>query len=390
MRGSGDGASSGDTSKAAGVDARGLTHPDPRLRAPGGLAGCCQLNRSHPALVTSEDPEGETLPDRRPNDASAIAVAAGCENNESTGMARGRCRAGVILALPASPAQRRALLEMARALASDTVPLVETRIADRDRLAWSGEFTPVANVLENGRGFVIVQGPPEEPLSLETQLAAYWVVGQILGEPVAQNVAGNRLYDVRDTGQLLSQGARFSVTNYESTFHTDASFEDDVVDYAGLLCVQAAKSGGLSQLVSGYTAAAELALAGTAAIEVLTQPFHVDRRGGVRPGETPTAQRPVLARRGNEIVYRYLRTWIEAGHDKAGVPLTHDQVRALDALDAALNRGDLRVEFMLRPGDMLWINNRWLLHNRTAFEDHAEPALRRHYVRLWLRRRPEL
>lgn len=33
---------------------------------------------------------------------------------------------------------------------------------------------------------------------------------------------------------------------------------------------------------------------------------------------------------------------------------------------------------------MLVTNNRWILHNRTAFEDHAEPELRRHYVRLWL------
>jgi alpha-ketoglutarate-dependent taurine dioxygenase len=282
-----------------------------------------------------------------------------------------------------------ALLDRARTLSRGSVPLAETRIADSDRLAWSAGFAPVADALENGRGFAIVHGPSEERLSLEIQLALYWAVGQVLGEPVAQNVAGTRLYDVRDTGQSLSQGARFSVTNYESTFHTDASFEDGVVDYVGLLCLQTAKSGGWSQLVSGYSAAADLAQADPAAIEVLTRPFHVDRRGGVRPGETPTAQWPVLARRGNEIVYRYLRTWIEAGHHKAGVPLTGDQVRALDALDGTLERGDLRVEFMLRPGDMLLINNRWILHNRTAFEDHAAPALRRHYVRLWLRRRPE-
>ena len=86
------------------------------------------------------------------------------------------------------------------------------------------------------------------------------------------------------------------------------------------------------------------------------------------------------------MLYRYLRTWIEAGHDKAGVPLTLEQLRALDALDETLARHDLRVEFMLRPGDMLWVNNRWILHNRTAFEDHTELARRRHYVRLWLRR----
>jgi len=292
-----------------------------------------------------------------------------------------RCR------LPASSAG--ALLDLARALASGPLPLVETRLPEGDRLDWSGGFAPVADALENGRGFVIVHGRSHEPLSLEVQVALYWAVGQILGEPVTQNVAGARLYDVHDTGQSLNQGARFSVTNYESTFHTDASFEENVVDYVGLLCVQTAKSGGLSQLVSGYSAAAELAAADPAAIEVLARPFHVDRRGGVRLGETPTAQWPVLAHRGSEIVYRYLRTWIEAGHQKAGVPLTDEQARALDALDRTLARSDLRVEFMLRPGDMLLINNRWLLHNRTAFEDHTEPALRRHYVRLWLRRRTE-
>jgi Taurine catabolism dioxygenase TauD, TfdA family len=266
---------------------------------------------------------------------------------------------------------------------------VETRLADSHRLAWSGDLRPVADALEHGRGFVIVQATPEDRLSLESQLALYWVVGQILGEPVVQNVAGVRLYDVRDTGQSLSQGARFSVTNYESTFHTDASFEDSVVDYVGLLCAQTAKSGGSSQLVSGYSAAAELALADPAAMEVLGRPFHVDRCGGMRPGEGPTAQWPVLARQGDEILYRYLRTWIEAGHDKAGVPLSGDQALALDALDGTLARSDLRVEFMLRPGDMLLVNNRWVLHNRTAFLDHDASALRRHYVRLWLRRRLE-
>lgn len=281
-----------------------------------------------------------------------------------------------------------AMLDLARILASAPGPLVDTRLADRDRRAWSDAFAPVADALENGPGFVIVDGLAGRNLSLEHQRSLYWIVGQILGEPVTQNVDGVRLYDVRDTGQSVSQGARFSVTNYESTFHTDASFEDDLVDYVGLLCLQTAKSGGLSQLVSGYSAAAELALANPAAVEVLMRPFHVDRRGGVKSGESPTTQRPVLTRTGPEIVYRYLRTWIEAGHDKVGIPLSHNQVSALDALDQILARPDLRAEFMLRPGDMLWINNRWILHNRTAFEDHADPSLRRHYVRLWLRRSP--
>jgi alpha-ketoglutarate-dependent taurine dioxygenase len=58
----------------------------------------------------------------------------------------------------------------------------------------------------------------------------------------------------------------------------------------------------------------------------------------------------------------------------------------LDALDRVAAEPELRVEFMLRPGEMLFANNRWLLHNRTGFEDHEEPEKKRHYVRLWLQR----
>jgi hypothetical protein len=36
---------------------------------------------------------------------------------------------------------------------------------------------------------------------------------------------------------------------------------------------------------------------------------------------------------------------------------------------------------------MYFINNRWILHNRTAFIDHSELEQRRHLVRLWLQRR---
>ena len=61
--------------------------------------------------------------------------------------------------------------------------------------------------------------------------------------------------------------------------------------------------------------------------------------------------------------------------------------QGLDLLDACLAQPELRVDFLLKPGEMLFVNNRWILHNRTAFEDHAEPEQKRHLVRLWLRAR---
>jgi alpha-ketoglutarate-dependent taurine dioxygenase len=269
--------------------------------------------------------------------------------------------------------------------AKDSTPrTTDLRLSVGERATLARELEEVRRALEDGRGFVILEGLPKG-WSPDEVRAAYWLVGLALGEPVEQNVQGELLYEVRDTGRQLAEGARFSVTNYESSFHTDNSFGDGVADVVGLLCLQTARAGGLSQVVSGHAVRRVLATDRPEALAVLCRPFHVDRRGGVRPGEAPTVERPVIEETGQGLLFRYLRFWIEAGHHKAGLPLTPTQRAALDALDEVLRRAELRVEFTLRPGQMLLFNNRWLLHNRTAFEDHPEPERRRHLVRLWLR-----
>ena len=49
------------------------------------------------------------------------------------------------------------------------------------------------------------------------------------------------------------------------------------------------------------------------------------------------------------------------------------------ANDPALN---LMMEF--QPGDMQFVHNHTILHDRTAFEDFPEPERKRHLLRLWL------
>jgi alpha-ketoglutarate-dependent taurine dioxygenase len=262
--------------------------------------------------------------------------------------------------------------------------LTAIRLAEPLRTECAKALRPVREALERGRGFAIVEAPPGKRLGSDDLQLLYWLVGQGLGRPFEQNVQGTLLYDVRDIGHDLTKGARFSVTNYESSFHTDNSFGTDVLDYVGLLCLQTAKAGGRSQVVSGFAVHKELMARRPEVLENLYQPFHIDRRGGVREGETATIQFPVIQSERGELLFRYLRYWIEVGHEKAAQPLTTEQVTALNVLDEFLNRRDLRVEFDLKPGDMYFINNRWILHNRTAFEDHPEPERRRHLVRLWL------
>jgi Taurine catabolism dioxygenase TauD, TfdA family len=279
-----------------------------------------------------------------------------------------------------------ALDSILRTRRRDSQAVTDLQVPEALRHTVAEDLQTVHTALEAGRGFAVLTAEQATRCSPRDWPAVYWLVGQLLGQPIAQNVQGTLLYDVRDTGQDVRYGARFSVTSAESTFHTDNSFGTEVLDYVGLLCLNPAQTGGQSQIVSGQTVWKDLRTKHPDAAELLCQPFHFDRRGGLRPGDEPTIQFPIFSGEGPELLIRYLRYWIEAGHEKAALPLTTDQVNALDLLDHIAEEPSLRVEFALRPGEMLFVNNRWIMHNRTGFQDYPEPERKRHYVRLWLQR----
>ena len=65
-------------------------------------------------------------------------------------------------------------------------------------------------------------------------------------------------------------------------------------------------------------------------------------------------------------------------------PLTTEQCEALDLFDALANDPEINLQMEFQPGDMQWVHNHTLLHDRTAYEDWAEPEKKRHLLRLWL------
>jgi len=246
---------------------------------------------------------------------------------------------------------------------------------------------PVARALEAGPGFAVIDGLEAGRSGLHALQAAYWHLGRCLGEPLAQNIAGDLLYDVRDTGRDVTTGARFSVTNAESTFHNDNAFSPRIPDYVGLLCVRTARVGGRSQLISACALHDALLEEYPEILAALYGDFCFDRRGQYNEGENPVHRAPIMDWDGKELTMRYLRYYIQVGHERASLPMSAAQTEALQRVESLLRRASLRIEFELSPGQMLFVNNHWILHNRTAFEDYEDLDLRRHYIRLWLGRR---
>ncbi|WP_371748372.1 TauD/TfdA family dioxygenase [Bradyrhizobium sp. CCBAU 53338] len=64
--------------------------------------------------------------------------------------------------------------------------------------------------------------------------------------------------------------------------------------------------------------------------------------------------------------------------------LTPEHVEALDLFDALANDPALHFGMRLQPGDMQFVANHALLHDRTGFRDWPDANQKRHLLRLWL------
>jgi TfdA family taurine catabolism dioxygenase TauD len=232
----------------------------------------------------------------------------------------------------------------------------------------------------DGRGFVLMRRLPVERWGNRQAAIAFLGIGSHLGSLRSQNADGHLLGHVKDLGlSSRDPNVRIYQTRERQTFHTDSC------DVVGLLCLSPAKSGGLSSLVSSTTIFNEMRRRRPDLARVLFEPIETDRRGEVAEGEKPYFNIPVFNWHAGLLTAIYQRQYIESARRFPDVqPLTPAQVEALDLLDELANDPQLYLMMELQSGDIQFVHNHTVLHDRTAYEDWPEPGRRRHLLRLWL------
>ncbi len=153
----------------------------------------------------------------------------------------------------------------------------------------------------------------------------------------------------------------------------------------GLLCLNEAREGGDSLLVSAVSMYNVFRSDRPDLLPYLLGEIATDRRGEVPPGEKPFFTIPVYNWHAGFLTVIYQRQYIDSAQRFPDAPrLTPAHVEALDLFDTLANDARLHVRMRLTPGDMQFVYNHSLLHDRTAFIDWPEPERRRHMLRLWL------
>jgi hypothetical protein len=267
-----------------------------------------------------------------------------------------------------------------RSVRERQIPLEQVTRSDFPLPTFTGRLAQVLHEIQHGRGFVLMRGLGDPRFTREDLAFAYWGIGTHLGEPATQNGKHDLLGHVRDEGRKFGE---IDARGYHSSAHLD--FHVDGCEIVGLLCLHPAKSGGKSSLVSAIAVYNELLRRYPEHMPTLYRGYQYIKREAAFTAEPVSPHRlPVFGRVGDLVSCRIVRTKIEAAAQKTGVPLTPQEVAALDAFDELARDPAIRLDMDFQVGDIQLINNYTVLHSRTEFEDYPEPERKRHLLRLWL------
>jgi hypothetical protein len=268
--------------------------------------------------------------------------------------------------------------ELDRALATAKAsrrPLHALRAADLPLPTLASKIDRWRREVEGGRGFVLIQGFPVERWGPDDAAIVFFGLGHHLGIPGAQNPEGDLLGHVRDTG-ADTRSSRAYKTASNIAYHCDAA------DLVGLLCLETARTGGTSRIVSSITVYNTLLAERPELALRLYRPFLLDTHG---EGGIDYIPIPACRYASDRLRTFWHSDYFRSSHDYERAPALDPSERAvLDAYDAIASRPELYLDMELAKGDVQLLSNHTILHARTAYEDHADPAHKRHLLRLWV------
>jgi hypothetical protein len=232
--------------------------------------------------------------------------------------------------------------------------------------------------LLDGRGFVLLRGFPSKNYKIDRNALTFWGIGRHLGNPVSQNTRGHLLGHVRDVGLVAATNfrARASQSTERQLFHTDGC------DVVGLMCLATAKSGGISSLVSSMSVYNEMLARRPDLAEQLFQPIAFDRRGEIREGEGEWFTMPIFNEHDGKLSVSFTGRNVNSSQRHADAPRNPQE--AIDLFTSIAEEPGLRLDMWLEVGDMQFVHNHTILHDRSSYVDWPEPERKRHLLRLWI------
>ena len=240
-------------------------------------------------------------------------------------------------------------------------------------------FEGLGRELLHGRGFLLLRGLPRERYSLDDIGLIYYGLGVHLGRPVAQSYQGELLGNVIDVSDVEAQARGYHAGGGQR-------MHSDNCDLVSLMCVRAARSGGISRIVSAAAVHNRLLETRPDLLEALYGEWVFRRMElDAQYGTGPMTKRVVIfSRDSGQLTCNVSGSYPYRAVKAGDWTMSSAQIEALDEMARIAASPELYLDMSIGEGDIQFLNNRTILHGRTDYADSPEIATRRHMLRLWL------
>lgn len=229
----------------------------------------------------------------------------------------------------------------------------------------------VRETLVRGRGAVVLTGLDIAGWPEERFARLYWALGTQLGQGVPQSYRGDRIGRVQK--EENNPTGRGYLMDVELRAHTDFH------EILSLACVRKSDTGGTSALVSSLALHDAILATKPELLGPLYEGYYHESAGG---GEVSGEKVPIFARVDDVLTCYYHVPFMLNAARQLGTEIPADLRAAMDYMNSLALDPEIRADFMLEPGEMMFWHNFTALHAREAFND--TPEHRRLLLRLWI------
>jgi len=228
-------------------------------------------------------------------------------------------------------------------------------------------------------GYIVIRNFNNATTDIEHSKKAFLEISSKIGQPISHDGQNSIIWDIKSNPKSDSLIKTYSEHSHEAELHTDSQYSEYPEDYFGLLTLKKARcGGGRSLLLSLKDILSELRELpdGLKTEKILREsdyPFivpNVFKKDNSKTVEFNFG--PIL--RSNEIRFR-VDTFEKAIANRPDL-CSEQQLEAYQALKSIILKSKNTKYFYLENRDLIFINNKTMLHGREGFTDSERHLLR--------------
>ena len=266
-------------------------------------------------------------------------------------------------------AEQLAALDELVAATRDTVPHEITR-AQFDHPVINALMDETRETIMAGHGAVILQGVDVAAQGLDNFKRIYWGLGTHLGQGAVQSYRRDKIGHV--------QKEKDNPTGRGYQMDTELMSHTDFHELLSLASVSKPVSGGESGIVSSIAIHNIIQQERPDLLAPLYEGYYHESAGGT----VSESKVPVFGCVDGTLSAYFHMPFVFNAAKRLGEELPADFLEAMRFMSSVAARPEVRADFTLEPGEMLFWHNFTALHSREAFVDSPEHT--RLLLRLWI------